>query len=364
MDYAVDALTVYNGELIAGGRFLTAGGVAANCIASWNGTVWQPLGAGMGGSYHQSLAVIGLTAFNGDLIVGGDFTRAGDLPSNRIARWDGSAWRPLGSGMNTRVFGLMALEGGLIASGEFTTAGGESCNRIAMWDGAQWRPLGSGMNNAVYWGLAAYNGELIAGGRFTTAGGLPCNRIARWTAAVGACCFGGGQPCQVLSPAACQTEGGTYLGDGSTCELPDCNGNGVNDACDVSSGTSPDCNANGLPDDCDIQVAFGGTCDGATYPPCDTDYNTNGVPDHCEACGDLNGDEEVHEADYWIFVDAFGWCAGSPRYNALADLDGSGCVNLVDFQAWLMCYQMANGREFVAPKNRPAAPKSLILTGR
>lgn len=37
----------------------------------------------------------------------------------------------------------------------------------------------------------------------------------------------------------------------------DCNGNGVDDASDISNGTSSDCNGNGIPDSCDIfPVAF------------------------------------------------------------------------------------------------------------
>ena len=47
----VCALTVYNGELIAGGWFTTAGGVTCNCIARWDGSAWQPLGSGMSGHH-------------------------------------------------------------------------------------------------------------------------------------------------------------------------------------------------------------------------------------------------------------------------------------------------------------------------
>jgi len=34
------ALTVYDGELIVGGRFTTAGGVVCNNIARWDGITW------------------------------------------------------------------------------------------------------------------------------------------------------------------------------------------------------------------------------------------------------------------------------------------------------------------------------------
>ena len=48
MNDSVYALTVYDGKLIAGGYFTTAGDVSANRIASWDGSSWSPLGSGMG----------------------------------------------------------------------------------------------------------------------------------------------------------------------------------------------------------------------------------------------------------------------------------------------------------------------------
>jgi peptidoglycan hydrolase-like amidase len=89
------ALTVYNGELIAGGEFTYAGGVTCNGIARWNGSQWQPLGTGMNGS----LRCRALTVYNGELIAGGWFTTAGGVTCNYIARWNGSQWQPLGTGM-------------------------------------------------------------------------------------------------------------------------------------------------------------------------------------------------------------------------------------------------------------------------
>ncbi len=132
----------------------------------------------------------------------------------------------------------------------------------------------------------------------------------------------------------------------------------------VPAPPANDCNQNGVPDECDIHVSFGGYCEGAIPTECDSDYNTNGVPDHCEICGDLNGDGAVDGDDYWIFVDAFGWCVGAPKYNPAADMDGSGCVNLLDYQSWLVCYRMYNGRDFSAPKKKLPAPAPAPLIGR
>jgi Domain of unknown function (DUF5122) beta-propeller len=168
----VNALTTYNGDLIAGGNFTTIAGVSGvNRVARWDGVAWSALGGGLND------AVSSLTVFNGELIAGGSFINPGGV--NHVARWDGVAWSALGSGMDAFVAELIVSDDQLIAGGGFTTAGGVSANRIARWDGASWSPLGTGMNGAVY-ALAATNGQLFAGGAFTTAGGVSAMHIARW----------------------------------------------------------------------------------------------------------------------------------------------------------------------------------------
>ena len=74
--------------------------------------------------------------------------------------------------------------------------------------------------------------------------------------------------------------------------LPDCNGNGVADTCDIARGDSLDLNGNGIPDECEP------------------------VP------GDLNGDGIVDGADLGIMLGAWGECDGCD-----ADLNGDGTVD-------------------------------------
>jgi len=178
MDESVQALTIYNGDLIAGGDFTTAGGQGANFIARWDGASWLPVGTGMDAS------VSALTVFNGELVAGGEFITAGGVSANFIARWDGSTWHPLGSGMNHRVSALAVFNEDLIVGGGFNIAGGVQARRIARWDGSAWHPLGSGMNGAESFSveaLAVFNAELVAGGHFTTVDGqIYAQRLARW----------------------------------------------------------------------------------------------------------------------------------------------------------------------------------------
>jgi hypothetical protein len=156
--------------LYAGGDFMTAGGVAVNFIAQWNGSRWSALGSGMNSSVY-ALAMSG-----GTLYAGGAFTTAGGNTANCIAQWNGSSWNPLGSGFGGGdYFGpyvsALALSGGTVyAGGDFTTAEGNAANYVAQWDGSSWSALGSGVNNVVN-ALAVSGGALYAGGDFTTAGG-------------------------------------------------------------------------------------------------------------------------------------------------------------------------------------------------
>ena len=167
----------------AGGYFTMAGGVSANYIAKWDGTVWSPLGSGMNG-FVSTLALDS----TGNLYAGGGFTTAGGVSANYIAKWDGTVWSPLGSGMGggfgyePYVFAL-AVDGTgptVYAGGQFTTAGGVSAIYIAKWDGTAWSPLGSGMSGWV--SALAVDGadNLYAGGSFSGAGGVSANCVAKW----------------------------------------------------------------------------------------------------------------------------------------------------------------------------------------
>ncbi len=169
--------TAPDGTLYAGGNFTSAGGVSANRIAKWNGTAWSALGTGMGDQVVDVLA----TAPDGTLYAGGSFTTAGGVSANYIAKWNGTTWSALGTGMNSSVVALaVAPDGTLYAGGNFTTAGGVSANRIAKWNGTTWSALGTGMNNFVMALAVAADGTLYAGGRFSLAGGIGARRIAKW----------------------------------------------------------------------------------------------------------------------------------------------------------------------------------------
>ncbi len=169
----VYALTAIGTYLYAGGDFSTAGGVLVNFIAKWNGTSWSALGSGVNNTVHA------LTVMGTDLYAGGVLSEAGGTPANSIAKWNGTSWSALGSGVNNTVLALTVMGTDLYVAGFFTTAGGAAANRIAKWNGTSWSALGSGVNNGVYT-LAITGTDLYVGGGFTTAGVTAADNIAKW----------------------------------------------------------------------------------------------------------------------------------------------------------------------------------------
>ncbi len=187
----VRALAVWNGQLIAGGEFTANGGLPVNYIARWNGSSWQAMGSGIALGKVVRTHVSALATYNGELIAGGDFTVAGGVSAKGVARWNGSVWSSLGTGMEDEFFGdaavyaLTVYHSELIAGGVFTTAGGVPARHVARWNGSVWSPLGQGID--LVGGIFSYvlafttfNGDLIAGGFFDSAGGAPASQVARW----------------------------------------------------------------------------------------------------------------------------------------------------------------------------------------
>ena len=175
------------GQLFVGGTFTIIGGYtsanAATNIARWNGTRWFPLGSGINGQVRA------LTMAGNYLYAGGRFTLAGGVTATNIARWDGTNWSPVGAGiLGTTVSALFASGNDLYVGGTFTNAGGLSAQNVAKWDGLNWSALGDGVRGipgnpdsppGVYT-LIAWNNDIVAGGNFTNASGTLATNIAVW----------------------------------------------------------------------------------------------------------------------------------------------------------------------------------------
>ncbi|MFN0243884.1 MAG: hypothetical protein ACKVWV_13430 [Planctomycetota bacterium] len=162
-------------KLYAYGALFGAGNVLANHVARWNGSAWTTIGSGL------SLAIGGsvsdLETFddgNGPALYASGFFGVGGN-NYGVARFDGAQWLELGNTLPLKVWVLAVHDGQLFAGANSSPY---------RWTGSTWQMLGSGTNGAVL-ALADFDGFLYATGEFNIAGGVAASGVARWSSDTG-----------------------------------------------------------------------------------------------------------------------------------------------------------------------------------
>ena len=131
----------------------------------------------------------------------------------------------------------------------------------------------------------------------------------------------------------------------------DCNGNGIPDEEDLSSGTSADCNGNGVPDECEL----GADCNGNGIPDeceLDADCNANGIPDECELDADCNGNGIPDE------------CESDTDGDGIPDDCDLDCTNPVVVELWPPNHMVhaVDLSALVDPSPDSDLPASIVIT--
>ena len=168
----VYAITIQGTDVYVGGTFTQAGGVTVNRIAKWDGSAWSAIGTGITSTGYPDVRAIALNGPD-DIYAGGGFVE-------RLQHWNGTSWSVFGP-INGSVSALLLSGTDLYVGGGFTLAGGVSASNIAQWNGATWSALGTGVNAGGVSSMAASGSDVFVGGAFTTSGGLVNGRgVARW----------------------------------------------------------------------------------------------------------------------------------------------------------------------------------------
>ncbi len=152
-----------------------------------NGSTWEYVpgwGSGSG-------AIKDVVIHNDVLYIVGAFREPG-TPGNGLAAFDGQNWLDFGTGLElaiapgyTSVLTLQWFHDDLFVGGQFTTAGGIPANGLAKWNGTQWCSLPGfdqepGPNPQSVPGMAVWRDSLYIVGAFTELEGQPFNRVAQW----------------------------------------------------------------------------------------------------------------------------------------------------------------------------------------
>jgi len=163
--------------LVVGGQFTMAGNVNANAVAAWDGHAWRAIGAGIT-SNSLPPVIYALAVYQGVLYAGGSFSTPESV--GNLAKWNGTAWVAASEYVSSNVVALCVHRGELIMGGAFEKIGNLSVKRLAAFDGVAWREYAGGTNGFVA-ALVSDGDLLYAGGKFTQAGSELVKNIAAWS---------------------------------------------------------------------------------------------------------------------------------------------------------------------------------------
>jgi hypothetical protein len=174
------------------GDFTAAGDASASNIARYDDktNTFSGIGQGSGGTndYTRSLNVYG-----DNLYLGGDFTTAGGITVNHIARYNdqtntfsviGTAGTGLGPVGTSSASSLVTYNGDMYIGGTYTSIGGVTATNISKYNDQTGEIVAVGGSSvgtsAVTTVLAVLNGNLYVGGNFVSAGGVTVNQVAKF----------------------------------------------------------------------------------------------------------------------------------------------------------------------------------------
>lgn len=175
-------------------------------IAAWNGSAWSPVGTAFQNS-NAATTIVNAILFDrsGDMYVGGNFTTI-NAPGNFVAKWNGTTWSALGSGLDRTARALAMTPDGTLYAGGAEDIGGVCCVGLKTWNGTSWTPVAAGPNQYVFALATDRQGVLYAGGSFTT----PVQGIIRWDGTSWSALGAGLSSNAVVNEIAIDADGNVY----------------------------------------------------------------------------------------------------------------------------------------------------------
>ena len=150
----------------------------------YTGSAWVPVPG-----FETAAPIKDILIHNDTLYMCGYFFEGPGIPGNMVAMYDGENWSNLGGGitfddMGTQlgiVTDLLWWREKLYVSGQFYRAGGVPVEHIAAWNGQRWCGSGADLSpdNAVN-SMTTWRDTLYIAGGFNSIDGVPMSRVAKW----------------------------------------------------------------------------------------------------------------------------------------------------------------------------------------
>ena len=161
--------------LYAVGSFVKMGGKMVYGVAKWDGTSWDSLGSGIKESdqYDFIQTPLDVIRYKNEIYLTGAFYKCGRKDIKGIARWNGTEWNDVGGSMKGRLpsgSSMVVHNNELYLIGSFDTIGNIPSKGIAKWDGQNWTDLSQNFPSYCSYGqkdlyeLIFFNNELYVGG--------------------------------------------------------------------------------------------------------------------------------------------------------------------------------------------------------
>lgn len=139
-----------DGNIYIAGEFSKAGGLPARMLAQWNGKMWKAMD---GFSYGR---INSIAADSNHLYIAGIFNDIKGKEYHSIAQYTKGKWQPLAEGIQllhynpysspiANITAMSVHENDVYVIGNFDQAGKVLARNIAKWDGTSWSAIGTGI---------------------------------------------------------------------------------------------------------------------------------------------------------------------------------------------------------------------------
>lgn len=141
-------------------------GRPARGIARWDGKAWHPMGEGYPKGVRDILVSGTVVYAGGDANLGPTVSPSHPLYGQCLGRWNGTTWEKLGGGIGGSMVKMAVHAGQLYVLGRLTLGPSSTEVSLAVWDGKAWQAPLVELPDNTYDDLVSFQGSLYLAGTF------------------------------------------------------------------------------------------------------------------------------------------------------------------------------------------------------